>query len=326
MYLRAVVRLFIGNRAGVLLLLPLIIGVYFMLNYQTGYYHQEATSNLGFWGEAVVIYPVFSSIAASIFIFLNALTINWIYNSNDFLERNSYMSSLLYVLLMSFYHSFYSLDGLLLAHTFLILMMSRFFELNQHIDGRKQIFNGMFFAGVAASFHPPLIALFPFLCIMVWVVRPFVLKELFVALMGFFIPLLYAIVYLWYSDHQIVLKLLDQVTNYTNKQTDFLVTAVLFTLLFILSIVSIRARMQKSTIRLKKLTSILWWFLIVALGLGIVDFVFFRQIERFSFVMIPLSVFLTFSFNNKTYAFIATLLFYLTLSYSVAKFFFLTIN
>lgn len=323
MYLRTVVRLFIGNRAGVLLLLPLIIAVYFMLNYQSGYYFQETTNNLGFWGEAVVIYPIFAGISASVLVFLNAISINWIYNSNEFLERNSYMSSLLYIILMSFYHSFYSLDGLLLAHTFLILMMSRFFELSQQEDGKKQVFNGMFFAGIAATFHPPLIALFPFLCIMVWVVRPFVLREFLLAIMGFSVPLLYAIVYLWYSGHQIVLKLLDQVTNYTNKQTDFLVTAVLFTLLFILSIVSIRARMQKSTIRLKKLTTILWWFLFIALVLGCVDFIFFRQIERFSFVMLPLSVFLTFSFTNKTYAIIATILFYLTMTYSIAKFFLL---
>ncbi len=316
------VRLFIGNRALVLLLLPFIIGTYFYINSYTGYYLQEEVANLGAWGDAVGASPIFLSISASILILFNALAINWIYNSNEFLERNSYMSSLLYILLMSFYHSFYSMDGLLLAHTFLILTMFQFFKLNQHSDGRRHIFNGMFFAGISATFHPPLTALFPLLCFMFWVIRPFVFREFILALFGFATPLVYATIYLWISGHRIELQLLDQVTDYTNKQTDFLVTAVLFSLLFTLSLFSIRARVQKSSLRLKKLTVILWWFIAIALILGCVDFFLFRQIERFSFMMIPLSVFLTFSFVNKTFGRIAGILFYLTLTYSLAKFFF----
>jgi hypothetical protein len=317
-----VVRLFLGNRAGVILLLPFIIAGYLFLNNHFNYYVSEVNTNLGFWGESANLFPLINTIGAAIIIFINAFTINWIYNSNQFLERNSYLSSLLYVLLMSFYHSFYSMDGLLFAHTFLILMLFQFFKLNQHSDGKRHVFNGMFFGGMAATFHPPLIGLFPFLCIMYWVVRPFVLRELIIAIIGFGIPSLYAAVFLWYYGHAIDLKLLDQLTDYTNKQTDFLVTAVLFSLLFMLSIVSIRSRMSNSSIRLKKLTATLWWFLFVALILGCVDFFFFRQIERFSFLMLPLSIFLTFSFTNKTYSFVATLLFYITFGYSIVKFFF----
>jgi hypothetical protein len=321
-YLRIMVRLFLGNRAGVLLLLPFLIGGYFALNNLTGYYLQEKTINLGLWGESIVLYPLISAIAASLIVFVNAVAINWIYNTNEFLERNSYLSSLLYIVLMSFYHSFYSVDGLLLAHTFLILTMAQFFKLSQQKDGRKHIFNGMLFAGVAATFHPPLIALFPFLCIMFWVLRPFIFREFILGAIAFGIPLVYSMVYLWYSGHEIDLKLLDQLTDYRNKQTDFLVTALLFTLLSILSVFSIRSRMQKSSIRLKKLTSIIWWYLFIALVLGVADFIMFRQIERFSFMMIALSVFLTFSFTNKTFSIIATTLFYLTLGYSFTKFFF----
>ena len=101
-YLRIMVRLFLGNRAGVLLLLPFLIGGYFALNNLTGYYLQEKTINLGLWGESIVIYPLISAITASLIVFINAVAINWIYNTNEFLERNSYLSSLLYIVLMSF--------------------------------------------------------------------------------------------------------------------------------------------------------------------------------------------------------------------------------
>lgn len=315
------VKLFLGNRAGVLILIPFLVWIYFMLNFQSGYYSQSGTSNLGLWGEAVVLYPMVSSIAAAVLICVNAFMINWIFNTNEFLERNSYMSSLLYVILMSFYHSFYSLDGLLIAHTCIILMLFQFYKLRQNEDGRRNTFNGALFAGLAASFHPPMVALLPFIFFMIWNIRPFVFREIVLVLVGFGIPLLYAGVFLWFSGHAIELKILEQTTNYFKKQTDFLVTAVLFTLLFLLSLVSIQGRMQKSSIRLKKLVRILWLLVFVGVLFGLGDFLFFQQIERFSFLMIPLSFFLTFSFSNKTFGIVASILFYLTLLYSLINFF-----
>jgi len=316
-----VVKLFLGNRAGVLLLIPLIVGGYLTINQNVGYYVQEKTSNLGLWGEAVVIYPLFQTAMAGLLITINAFMINLIYNTNEFLERNSYMSSLLYVVLMSFYHSFYSIDGLLIGHSCIILMLFQFFKLRQNEDGRRHIFNGALFAGVAASFHPPMVAFFPVLMIMVWSIRPFIFRETMLGLIGFGIPLIYAGVYLWYSGHKIELKILEQTTNYTNQQTDFLVMAVLFTLLFLLSLFTIQGRMQKSTNRLKKLVRMLWWLVLVGISFGVVDFVIFGQIERFSFLMLPLSFFLTFSFSHKTFGVMASFLFYLTFAYSLIKFF-----
>lgn len=315
------VKLFLGNRAGVLLLIPVLVAVYFGLNVQSNYYAQEEASNLGLWGEAIVIFPLAAKIVAAVLICLNAFGINWIYNTNEFLERNSYMSSLLYVILMSFYHSFYSLDGLLIAHTCIIAMLFQFFKLRQNEDGKRHVFNGAFYAGIAASFHPPMIALIPFVMIMIWNIRPFVFRESLLALLGFGIPLLYGGVYLWYSGHGIELRILEQATNYLQKQTDFLVMAVLFTLLFLLSLVSIRGKMQKSSIRLKKLVRILWWLVAIGVVFGLADFIFFNQIERFSFLMIPLSFFLTFSFSNKTFGVMASVLFYMTFLYSLINFF-----
>lgn len=314
-------RIFLGNRAGVLLLIPVFIAVYFAINFQTNYYAQEEISNLGLWGEAIVLFPKGANILAAVLICLNAFGINWIFNTNEFLERNSYMSSLLYVILMSFYHSFYSLDGLLIAHTFIIAMLFQFFKLRQNEDGRRHVFNGAFYAGLAASFHPPMVTMVPFVLIMIWTIRPFVFRETILGLIGFGIPLVYAGVYLLYSGHEIELKILEQTTNYFKKQTDFLVMAVLFTLLFLLSLVSIRGKMQKSSIRLKKLVRILWWLVAIGVLFGLADFIFFGQVERFSFLMIPLSFFLTFSFSNKTFGVMASILFYLTLVYSLINFF-----
>lgn len=320
-YLRSMVKLFSGNRAGVLLLLPLFIVLYYFLNNFSGNHYDPGVVNLGFWGDSSSLFSNATQLLAGTIICFNAIGINLIYNANEFLERNNYMSSLLYVVLMSFYHSFYSLDGLLLAHSAIILMIHQFFQLRQNSDGRANVFNGALFAGLAASFHPPMVGMIPFVLIMVWNIRPFNFRETLLTLVGFSIPLLYAGTYYWYSGHKIELNFLQQASDYYKEQTDFFVTATLFTLLLLLSLVSIRARMLKSSIRLKKMVNMLWWLLGVGLIYGLIDFIFFDQIERFSFLMVPLSFFLTFSFSHKTFGGVASVLFYLTFLYSLINFF-----
>jgi hypothetical protein len=319
-----VLPLFQGNRAGVLLLLPVLCGVYVFLNIRTGYYQPETSCHLGLWGDVAFSFSFTPIILSTCLICFNAFSINWIYNQNEFFERNTYTSSLLYVVLMSFYHSFYGLDGLLISHTFVIGMLYQLFKLRQNEDGRKAAFNAAFCAGVAASFHPSLVAILPFVWIMVWALRPFNFREFILVLTGFAIPILYGMIMFWYSRHNLEMKILEQTSDYIKKQTDFLITATLFSILFLISIISIRIRMKKSSSRLRNLVRILWWLVFIGIIFGTVDYIIFGQIERFSLLMIPLSFFLTFAFNrmgSKQFDVVATTLFYLTFAYSLINFF-----
>jgi hypothetical protein len=321
MYLRAMVKLFLGNRTGVLFLIPFFMMGYFLLDQFTAYYPHNSATNIGMWGISIPLSDAFLETSGAVLVVLNALAINMIYNANEFLERNSYMPSLLYVVMMSFYHATYSIDGLLVAHSFVIAMIYQLFLLRQNEDGRKRVFNGAFLAGCATTFHPPLVLLAPLMIIMVRRIRPFVFREALMVLLGMSIPLLYAGVYVWMTGSVIELKLIDKAADYISKQTDFLITAILFTLLFLLSLVSIRSRMKTSSIRLKKLASMLWWLVLLGAVFGVADFFMFGQIERFSFLMIPLSFFLPFSFSSPTFGGLAAFLFYITLGYSCLKFF-----
>jgi hypothetical protein len=314
------IRLFLENRVGALLVLPFFVGFYVLLNIQFPYYQMSVQTNLGFWSDLFSGSFWLNSLLGGLFILINAISLNWIFNSHEFLDRNSYIVSLLYVVTMSFYHSFYSIDGLLLAQTFIILMLSQFFQLKQNVDGRRNVFNGFFFAGVAATFHPFVIFSFPILIAMVLIIRPFVFREFFLAIAGFCIPLLYAFVYLWYFDNQLNFKILENSSNF-QLQTDFIITLVLFGILLALGTFSLRNRMQKSSVRLKKQIQIVWLLIFVAFSFGLIDVIYFHQIERFSLLLIPLSMLLTYSFLHKSYGIISSLVFYLAIIYSVVKFF-----
>jgi hypothetical protein len=314
------IRLFLENRIGVLLILPFYIGFYLFLNSQFPYYKVVGEANLGFWSDALNgplwIYQVLSGF----FILFNAIGLNWIFNSHEFLDKNSYIVSLLYVVTMSFYHSFYSLDGLLIAQTFIILMLSQFFLLKQNTDGRRNVFNGFFFAGVAATFHPLMLLSLPVLFGMILIIRPFVFRELILGICGFIVPLTYALVFLWFNNSGLNFKILDSASNF-QLHTDFIVTLVFFGILLALGTFSLRTRMQKSSIRLKKQIQIIWLMVFIAIVFGLIDFLYFHQIERFSLLMIPLSILLTYSFLHKSYGIIASVVFYLTIVYSIVKFF-----
>jgi len=313
------IRLFLENRIGVLLLLPFIIIGYFFINYLTGYYQQSYEVNLGLW-DIKFINSSINSIISLILVLVNAVSLNILFNSNDFFDKNAYIVSLLYVVMMSFYHSFYSINGSLIAQTFIILMFFQFFKLKQNTEGKTETFNGGLFAGIAATFFPPLLISLPFLVIMILIVRPFYFREIILCIFSFITPLLFALAYIWFYNSTVDWKILDDKSNFQFK-TDFIVTVVVFGILLVLSVFSLRARLQKSSIRLKKQIQILWVFIFLAILLGVVDFIFFKQIERFSLLMIPLSILLSYSFYHKSYGIVATVIFYLTMLYSVLKFF-----
>lgn len=313
-------KLFLSNRAIALFLLPLIIGAYLFFGFYSDKFQTTDTINLGFFG-LILANKLVTGILSFILVLSNSIMINYLFNKNEFYDRNSYSPSLLYVVLMSFYHSFYSMDGLLIAHSFIILMLFQFFHLKQNEDSRSIVFNASFFAGLAAIVHPPVITILPFLFLMVWSVRPFVLRESLLLITGFGLPLIYGGFYLTWLNTSIDLKLLKQTTSYDIHRINFLVTATLFLSMLLLSLIGIQSKMRVSSIRFKKLVNILWIVFFVGLILGVGDYVFFGQIERFSFVVLSVPFFLPYAFFNKSWSKIAKILFYLCFIYSFVKFF-----
>lgn len=320
-YLRIVIKLFVGNRPIVLLLLPLVVGALVALNQFSNYYTYSEFTNLGMWGSSFR-FPSWLTISfGPLIVLTNSVLLSRLFNSNSLLDRNTYITSLLYVIYFGFYHSFYQADGLLVAHILLIGSLYQLFKLHQNTDGRKNVFNTGFMVGLAATFHPASLFFLPFVYFSILVIRQFIFRELLLLLSGFLVPIIYGSIYWSYSGKEIDLQLLTNATNYEKIQIDFLVTASLFAISVIISFFALRHQSQKTGIRIKKLNRILLWITISCLILGLYDFIYFRQIERFSLTIIPLSIFLTFAFTSKSYFLIAKALFFIVLMYSVLKLF-----
>ncbi len=321
-YLCGMLRIFLGNQIGGLLLLPFIVAAYTVLNSYTQYFEMSEmiTFDLGLWGSVMLDVEIGRFIAPAI-VLLNAFLLNFLFNRNSFYDKNSYITSLIYVVLMSFYHSFYQLDGVLVAHSLIILAFFSFFRLQNNEEARKEAFNIGFLIGTAASFHPVLVFTLPLIWITFTRIRPFVFRELWLLTIGFVVPLIYGFSVVFWLKHSINWNFIESATNYEQKQLIFFISIGLFTLSALLSIIGIRIKNQKSSIRFRKMTAMLLLLLITGIGLGVMEMVFLKQYEWFSFSMISLALILPFSFLYKSSNFFATLLFYLIFLFSLAKFF-----
>ena len=195
MYLRRVLTIFAGNRSVVLLFLPIIVGIYAALNWFFPHHLPEGNAQFGFWGELISEKSIISQILAPTAVLMGGVLLNAAFNSHAFFERNNYLPSLLYVLFMSFFHGFYFLNGMSIAALFIILCLRQLYGLEQNTDGRKRVFNAAFLLGVSATVYPMTLVAIPFLFWLMWVIRPFLLRESALALIGFLLPLVYAGIY-----------------------------------------------------------------------------------------------------------------------------------
>ncbi len=313
---------FTGNRALVLLLLPFIVAIYVALNLWSGYYDYTPTTNLGIWGDDFILPSGLTLASGPIFALGNAILINALFNRNDFIDRNTYITALIYIVYFSCYHSFYQLDGLSISHTLLILSLFEIFKLVQNEKGNKAVFNAGFLVGLAATFHPAILIFFPFLYFMVAALRPFLFREFFLLLIGFGIPLLYAFIFSWFQENPISMNIISWATDQTPIRIDFIVIASLFILTFLLSLLSLNQQSQKTSIRTKKLLRALFIFSMFCILLGGLDYILYGQLARFSLLFIPLSFFLTFAWQSKQYQMFSSTLIYLMMFYAVAKLFF----
>lgn len=315
------IRLFLDNRTMVLFLLPLIIGTYILASFfgiqeeiilrKDGLFLQHFQ-----WNEWT-IYSI-----QSLFILINAVFLNAVFNSHEFLEKNTYIISLLYVVLVPLFIPLHQFDGTLLVHFFVICVLSVLFHLKQNADGRMLVFNAGALASIGMIFLPYLILWIPILLIMILIIRPFIWRELFLCLAGIAVPIIYFFSYLFFKNQ------LDISWSWPNwqmhndqKALHLYPVVVIFSIFVLLSLFSLGGRLLKSSLRLKKQIQLLGFLFAFFILLGIVDFYFSGSLSYLSLAIIPLTYFLTYAFLSKRSGILTNIFFYITLLYSFVKFF-----
>lgn len=301
-------------------MLPLIALLYVGLNLWTGHHAPSTNTGFGFWNIPLEEATVLAKILGPCLVIANAVLLNWAFNRNGFKEKNNYLPALLFLVFESYFHSFYYLNGFGVAQLFIVMALVQLLRLDQNSDGRRTIFNAGFLLGVATTVHPFLLISVPFLFWMIWTLRPFIFRESALAVVGYTVPLLYAGTYSVISET----KLLTKEFSSASMEWLFPDIYVIAGGVFILSIISIGAVIQKSqqsSIRLKKIFR-LHILMIIFMGLlASLEFLAFEKIEPISGLLIVLVFFMPYGFGERTPKTFPAAIFYLLFIYSVSKFF-----
>jgi hypothetical protein len=314
------IRFFVEYRLSWLVSAPVLILIFNLLNFYTGAYLVSSNVDLGLLG-VIDIAPIYSVLFSSFLIFLNGYTVTRIFNENDFFDKNIYSTGFLYIVLMSFFHSFYHFNTLLIIQTLLIVVI-REVLLIQHQEGdQKHVFNGAFLLGVSMCIHPPSSLYILTFLVAIWSLKSFQAKNFLLILIGAFLPFMYVGSYYFLNDKIILIDLFNSPTNWKIVVFDMLFTFINISFLFLIALVSYRSSAVKSTLRLRKMMLPLVLFFAVGLLLGFYDFIFFFQTERLLLILVTLPFFINYAFINRTYSLFAGILFIMALGYSFIKFF-----
>jgi hypothetical protein len=314
------IRFFVEYRLTWLISAPLLVLIFNALNLVTGAYSISPIIDLGLLGT-IEIAQEYSVLFSSLLILLNGFNITRIYNENDFFDKNIYSSGFLYLVLMSFYHSFYHLNTLLIFQSLLIIVVREILLIQQQEGDQKHVFNGAFLLGVSACIHPSSVLYFPVFLVAIWSLKSFQTKDFLLIIVGVFLPFVYVGSYYFLNDKIIIIDLLSSPTKWKIIVFDMLFTLINSSFLFIIALVSFRSSAIKSTLRLRKMMLPLILFFAVGLALGLYDFIFFFQMDRLLLVLVALPYFLNYAFINRTYTLFAGILFIMALGYSFIKFF-----
>ena len=313
------IKLFLGNKTYVLLLIPFFLVCYQMLNYYFEFVELIPNQHFGLWLENIELNAIIAVVLASLVVLLNSFGLNLLVNRNNFYERNTYLVALIYVVFMSLFECSYFLNSTLLLHSTIIFMIHQLFELNKREDGRKNIFNAFLFFAIGVTLCPIYIFLLPMLIVSVTVIRQLSFKEFLMAFSGFSIPFMYyfSITYLngsvwrpslWSSHFEI-------------PQKDFWFVTISLIVFLVLSLFSVVFKMRQAKIQTNKQIRSLIILILFFFLLSLYELISFQQIDHFSLLIIPMSVLLIFAFLSDTYGMAANVLFYVVIVYSVIKFF-----
>lgn len=302
-------------------LVPLMVVGFVVLNLMFPYFEITSEVDLGLWGKLTHVNPILKTSLGGFMILLNALLINFIFNTQKIYDKVIFFPGFIYIVWMSLFEVMYNPDGFLITHTLFLLLLNQIFQLNQNEDGRKYVFNSALFAGLATCFHPIFGVIIPFLFLMVWVLRPFVVRESMILLIGFTIPLMYAVTAMLIFNNWYVWDFKFDSYSFQHKSLDVIAVGVTSLVFFVISFIGVQAKLQKSSIRFRKLTRILWFLFFFALVIGIINMFLFQTLENFSLIFAILCFFSVFAFVKKPLSTFTEGLFLLIIIASLLKFF-----
>ncbi|MDX1652340.1 MAG: DUF6427 family protein [Brumimicrobium sp.] len=314
------IKIFASNQPFVTALIPLLIIGHMALDIFFPDFRATASLANNLWDFSFEhIDRWFLRLGGLMVLSLNAFILNRTFNSHEFYEKNTYLPSLIYLLLVFLFPSSLELTNFLISHTFFILCISKIYDIKQNDDARASTFLAGLFLGMAITFQPAFIYFTPFLWLCTISIRPFVIREYVLPLLGILIVL--AWVFLVNPDFYETFLKFDSSINYSDFDLMFRWSLiVVLLLLIIIGYKNIFDRYAKSSIRFKRISGLTNYVFLFSLIIGNAALVISGSLYYFGISSVILSYILPYAYLDIRPKWASAILIYLLLVINVVKF------
>ena len=314
------IKLFERNQPFVLVLIPIMVLCHFTLDVFFPSFELLASGQENLWQlDFNLLSTLHSRIGAFILISLNAILVNRVFNTHEFYERNTFLPSLIYLLLVFLFPLSLRLQEDLLAHTFFILCLSKLFDIKQNDDARKSTFLSGLFLGCAVTFLPVYIYFLIFIWMGTLSIRPFVLREFLLPLFGVILPLGWVL----FIDIDFYTNFITFDSHLDYSRFGELIIFIPHILVVALSFIGYRnilARRLKSSIRYKRIVGLTTYVFMFSVASASLVTLLSGSYFYFTIGAVVLSIILPYAYLDTKQKWLPTTLIYGLLVMNVLKF------
>ena len=243
-----------------------------------------------------------SVIVALIVVVFQAILINALVITHRLARDISLLPGMFYVLMASMIPSFLYLSPVLMANTFLIIALGELMATYKNPSSADRIFNVGFWIAVGSLFYFPFLVFIPLGIVGLNTLRALKLQEVFMLLIGCFVPYFLAFtVFFWYGDQvvfwnqQFTFSIGLKPYLFPNIWESYLQIGIVV-LAILVVLFSFNRYLIKRNIQVQKKNTILFWTIFVViltpfLMIGI-------RLEHLLVFAVPLGIFLSFNFQQ----------------------------
>jgi hypothetical protein len=148
----------------------------------------------------VLLSPAFIVFTYHALVILQSLRLNHLFTDHRMFSRVTYLPAMVYILLTGLFTEWSSLTPALIGNTFVIWLFAKIAHLNNSPDPKTLLFNIGLLISVSALLYQPMALLLPAAFFALMILRPFIITQWLVLLLGVIAPFYFLVCFLYLKD------------------------------------------------------------------------------------------------------------------------------
>jgi putative flippase GtrA len=211
--------------------------------------------------------PRAASMIGFILTLLSAFLLNRLLTSNEVVLKNSSLSALIFIALMSYFPFLLTLHQLSIATFILLMILERLYKSYSKSESLELTYVAGFLIGIASLFYLPFILFFFFLLISFIIFRNIDWHEWVGSFIGLATPYIFlSVYYFWFDEwmikaHEYQHFFMISFDPAPFREPTFLILSGIVLVLLVLGLITGLSRLSEKTIEIRKKTILLIWLI-----------------------------------------------------------------